>query len=300
LDGRDGTVTLRRAVAADERWIRQISARIWDGHDYTGGVFSAWLSEDDGEVVVAVRDGRVVGYAHRKLILPGYAWFEGIRVDPAYEGGGVARAITRHLVEAARSDGARAMGLSTYIENAASMHIVETMGFSRIASFVFLEARPESDVRSTAQPSGRCQVVAPDEAMAFARGSRFLDASGGRLPRGWTFYPYAPEPRRALVEGHELIGIRDRGRLVALSAIARSLQFDGEMAIDFLEGSDEALEELVRHLLALARPGDVVQAMLPRSDGAEAPALGVLARLGFPSWNGLAPDVFVYERVEVD
>jgi len=298
VDMEETTLRLRRAVAADEERVREISAKIWEGHDYTGGAFAAWLSEKDGEVIVALRGTQIVGFAHRRMLLPDYAWFDGIRVDPAHKGGGVAKAITRHFMEAARSEGADAIGLSTYIENEASMHIVEQAGFSRVASFVLLEARPDAAARSAARGSNRCEPIPSAEAIPFVSASRFLCTARGHLPHGWTFYPFARDPHLALRQGQELIGIRDCGRLVGLAAISRSLQHDGELAIDFIEAEGEALEELARHVLSLARPGDVVQAVCPKVGDERAPALDVLAELGVPSWNALAPDVFVYERVE--
>jgi ribosomal protein S18 acetylase RimI-like enzyme len=298
VDEQRAVLHLRRAVAGDEARVREIAAQIWEGHDYTGEAFAAWVSEPGGELVVAQRGDTVVGYAHRKTLVPGYVWFEGIRVDPVYEGGGVAKAITRYLVEAARADGASAIGLSTYIDNAASMHIVERMGFSRVASFVFFEARPDAAVRSLAKRSARCEAIPLPEAIRFVTESRFLSAAAGRVPHGWTFFPFARDPHRALSEGRELLGIRRAGELIALAVVARSLQHDGELAIDFLDGACDGLTELVKHLLFLARPEDVVQAMLPQAGDVHTPALEVFVELGIPSWNDLSPDVFVYERIE--
>lgn len=298
MDERETAVRLRRAVRSDEARVREIAAQIWEGHDYTGEAVAAWLEATDGEVVVALRGEKIVGYAHRKTLVPGYAWLEGIRVDPAHEGGGVAKAITQYFVDAARSEGMGAIGLSTYIDNAASIHIVEKTGFSRVASFVFFEARPDAVVRRAAKRSPRCEPIPLAEAIAFVAGSRFLSVGRGRLPRGWTFYPFVRDPYRALSEGREFFGIRAAGELVCLAVVSRSLQHDGELAIDFVDGEEDATAELIRHVLALARPQDVIQAMIPKSHAEQAPALDLLTDLGFPSWNGLAPDVFVYERLE--
>ncbi len=277
--------------------MREISSQIWGGHDYTAGAFEAWLSDEGGEFVVALRGAQVVGFAHRTTLLPGYAWFEGIRVDSAHEGAGVAKAITRHLVEEALAAGAGTIGLSTYVDNQASMHIAEAMGFSRVASFVFLEAPPDAPARAATRRSHRAEPIPTQEAVAFVCGSQFLRVANGRLPHGWMFYPFARDPRRVLSQGQELIGIRQAGRLVALALVSRSLQHEGELAIDFIEGDAGAAEELARHVLHLVRDGGVVQGMAPRAVAAQAPSLSLLVDLGFRPWNDLAPDVFVYERI---
>jgi len=77
-------IALRKAVATDKERITEISAQIWEGDDYVATVFDDWLADSHGEVVVATLDDVLIGFARRTYLLPGYAWFEGIRTDPAY------------------------------------------------------------------------------------------------------------------------------------------------------------------------------------------------------------------------
>ena len=83
-------IALRKAVATDKERIADISSQIWESDDYVTSVFDDWLADKSGEVIVALLDGKLIGFARRTYLLPGYAWFEGIRTDPAYSNTGAA------------------------------------------------------------------------------------------------------------------------------------------------------------------------------------------------------------------
>ena len=89
----DSGFVLRRATADDKPRILEISSQIWEGEDYVPGVIDRWLTDEAGEVVVALADGVLTGFARHSLLLPGFAWFEGIRTDPARQNRGRARPI---------------------------------------------------------------------------------------------------------------------------------------------------------------------------------------------------------------
>jgi hypothetical protein len=92
-----------------------------------------------------------------------------------------------------------------------------------------------------------------------------------------------------------LIGIRESGRLLGLLCAGQPLRHEGEYTIDFVDGAPEAIEELLVHALYLARDQRVVELMAPKWEE-EAPALPILRKLGFESWNDFEADAFVYER----
>ncbi|HHR85460.1 MAG TPA: GNAT family N-acetyltransferase, partial [Candidatus Acetothermia bacterium] len=126
-------MTLRKATAADKPRITKISSQIWDGDDYVPEVLDDWLADPNGEVIVAIVDGKLISFARRSYILPGYAWFEGARTDPAYRNSGVAQEISHYFLQAVQREGADKIGLSTYIDNEASIHIIEKNGFRKVA-----------------------------------------------------------------------------------------------------------------------------------------------------------------------
>jgi RimJ/RimL family protein N-acetyltransferase len=289
-------ITLRKAVATDKERIAEISSQIWEGDDYVANVFDDWFADPHGEVIVATLDDILIGFARRTYLLPGYAWFEGIRTDPAYRNRGAAKAITRHFLDTVKKENAERIGLSTYIDNEASLHIIAANGFTRVASYVYLEADPDAPVRRVGRPSNRIVEVAPREAIPFINGSDFLQVAHGHFPHGWKFYPFKRDPGAVLAKMRHSFGIRESGRLLGLLCVGRSLRHEGEYTIDFIDGEPEAIEELLVHALHLARDYRVVELMAPKSEGKESPALPILHKLGFESWNDFQADVFVYER----
>jgi ribosomal protein S18 acetylase RimI-like enzyme len=290
------TFEMRLAMADDKPRILEISAQIWEGEDYIPLVVDRWLAARGSELIVALLDGELVAFAHLQWFAPDYVWMEGIRTDPARRNLGAGKALTEYLVARARQEGALRAGLSTYIDNSASIRIIETHGFRRVAGFVYLEAGPESPARAAAEPSDLVEDVPADEAAAFVAGSRFLAAAQGYFPQGWKYYPFSLGPEVALGHVGQMLGIRRAGRLAALLCVGRSYRSEDEFCVDFLDGDEAGCELLLRHALHLARSRRMLQAPVPKWAGQAAPALALFRRLGFAAWNDFEVDVFVYER----
>ena len=287
---------LRLATSEDRPRILEISAQIWEGEDYVPAVIDDWLSAPGSELLVATLAGELIAFAHLQWLSPHYVWLEGIRTDPAHRNLGAGKALTDGLLERAARAGAQRAGLSTYIDNSASIRIIETHGFRRLAGFVYLEATTESPVWATAQPSDRVEEVPLDEAAAFVAGSPFLAAAQGYFPQGWKFYPFSLGAETAFKRLQHCLGIRRAGRLAALLSASLPSGREGQFGVDFLDGEEEACDVLLRHVLHLARDRRALQASVPKWGDQVAPALALFRRLGFQAWNDFAEDIFVYER----
>ena len=289
-------ITLRKALASDKPRITEISAQIWDGEDYVPDELDDWLDDPNGEVIVAIADGNLIAFARQSYLLPGYAWFEGIRTDPAYRNTGAAKEITRYFLDAVRRERADRIGLSTYIDNEASIHIIEKTGFRKVASYVYIEATHDAAVRQEGRSGNRVQQVPLEEAIEFILNSKFFHASHGHFPNGWKFYPFKHDPGLVLSKMQTVLGIKEEGRLIGLLCVGGSFRSDGECTINFIDGRLDAIEELLRHVLHLAVHAHNVAIMLPMSEDARPPALPIIRQMGFAAWKEFAPDVFVYER----
>jgi len=289
-------ITLRKAVASDKPRITEISSQIWDGEDYVPNVLDDWLADPNGEVIVAIADEKLISFARRSYLLPGYAWFEGARTDPAYRNTGVFQEISRYFLDAVQREGADLIGLSTYIDNKVSIHIIEKNGFRKVASYVYLEAGRGASVRREGRPSPRVFEVTPEEAIPFIHSSEFLCASHGHLPHGWKFYPFERDPQQIVARMQSMLGMREEGRLVGLLCVGECLRHERECTIDFIDGQPDAVEELLRHSIHLAAEHRTVEMMIPKNEAAQAPVFPILERMGFAAWNKFAADVFVYER----
>jgi len=282
---------VRRARPADRQRILDISAQIWDGYDYVPLMLDEWLTGTAGELLVAALDGSVAAFSYRTWVAEGHAWLQGIRTDTALRRKGLGRALTERSIERAWADGARRIGLSTYIDNQASMHIVESFGFRRMASFVYLEG----DLPGRSEPEDTGVVPLSDgEAIRVIGRSDYLAAANGRFPWEWKFLSFDWSPRAAIAWAPYRIGIRRDGEVVsALCASPGSTPSDAAF-LSFLDGEPDDLLTLLRH--AQADLGAAKwEAMVPKDGDRGARALAVLRDSGLQSWSEFSEDVFSYE-----
>ena len=183
-------------------------------------------------------------------------------MHPAWQGQGIATALTGRLVGMADGAGIELAALSTYIDNVASQKVSGAFGFVPGAGFAFCEGKLESVLPHAAE-SPRVVEVSRAEARERMLASESLAAGGGYLPHSWRFYPFHRDPELALSRMERLYGIRDGGGLAALLCCGdRTPHGDASFSIDFLEGAPEAMAELVKHTLAQSARREV-----PRGDG---------------------------------
>ena len=136
-------VTIRDAGEADLAAIRDIynhavehTTAIWNEVLVDLDNRRAWMQARHGKgfpVLVAVRDGRVAGYAS----YGDWRAFDGYRhtvehsvyVDKEFRGEGIGRLLMQALVERARADGKHVMIGAVEAENRASIRLHESLGF---------------------------------------------------------------------------------------------------------------------------------------------------------------------------
>jgi len=286
-------VEIRELTAEDRPRVVEIASQIWGGEDWVPDALDAWLADDDGEAIGAVLDGRLIGFARRTWILPGHAWFEGIRSDPAARGCGAGRAMTEHLIDGARRSGADAIHLATYVDNEASIHIIESEGFRRVATFAYVAKEIAADAGDT--PSDpEIGSASEDDVVRFADTSTFLALARRRIPRGWWFAPFDLDPRATTAHLTTRIGVRDQGELVALLCLGEPAGARGSVGLVFADGSPENL----RRLLVEAHrrcAGRRIEAMVPVDSGREAALLPILKEFEYATWDDYAAAVFVYQ-----
>lgn len=289
-------LTFRPGQPGDKPAILAIAAQTWEGDDYIPDVIDGWLASATGQLIVAELDGRVVGLARYDRTFPGYAWFEGLRMDPAYQGRGIAKALTAHLVAMAQAERVERMGLSTYFDNTASQRVSAGFGFTPVVGFAACSAGVAA-LKQHAVISPRVVTVPLPEAAEVVAASEALAAGKGFLPHSWRFLPFARGPALALGQMHHRLGVRQGERLAALLLIGdHTPHGPASFSLDFLEGEPAALDELVRHALTLITAEKYVEAMIPCRGERGLPTLGLLQQVGFEAWNGGAEDVLVFER----
>jgi len=287
------TLTIRRAETADRQRILEISLQIWDGHDYVPSVIDQWLADDASELAVAVAEDDVIAFARRTWLMPGYAWLQGIRSDPAHRGRGAGRAITEHFIRQAGREGADTIALSTYIDNAASIHIITSYGFRRTASFVLAETeRIEPGLPATRRAAIRSVDIAL--AREFVGGSAWNMAANGFYVCDWTVYPFARSPETALARTPDRVGLFDKNDTLRSLLCLSDVEEDGYAFVSFLDGHPGDFASLLDYAtreLGLTKGA----AMLPQQADLCHPAYEFLVRSGWTPWRDGTPDVFAYE-----
>jgi ribosomal protein S18 acetylase RimI-like enzyme len=285
------SIEIRTAIERDRERILAISAQIWDGYDYVPGVLDEWLAGRNGELLIAELDGIVAAFSYRTWLAEGHAWLQGIRADTALRGRGAGRALTERSIERAWADGARRIGLSTYIDNEASMHIAEAFGFRRVASFVYLEG----ELQGHAEPNDPCvETLSDEDAARFIERSEHLAVAGGRFAWEWKFLEFAGSPQAALAWAPYRVGIRRDGDVVAALCAAPGSDPSDSAFLSFLDGDAADLVTLLRHAEA-SLGTHKWEAMVPKTGDQAAAALAVLREAGLRSWSEYSEDVFAYE-----
>ncbi|MBU1050774.1 GNAT family N-acetyltransferase, partial [Candidatus Bipolaricaulota bacterium] len=281
-------ISVRRATIEDRPRILEISSKIWDGDDYVPELLDEWFSDHAGELAVAAWDNLVIGFAHRTWLSPGISWFEGIRTDPAWQGHGAAKAITEHFIRGARMDGATRINLSTYIENEASIHIIESYGFSRVATFSYVERLAEAPSLLPAEMPAEIRLLSAPETLSFVDTSHFLSLAHRRFPRGWRFFPFDHDPGEAIARLQFCVGLWVEGVLTAALCIRQAPQHTGRVTVNFLDGEPENARCLLAYAMSQFE-GRSFEMMVPVDQGRHALPLDFLREVGFTSWSGFKP-----------
>ena len=140
------SATIRKLLVSDRDDIMEISRHIWDGHDYIPSVANEWLKDPNCQFYGSEMNGHVVAVGNLRLVENGQTgWMEGLRVHPDYRGKGLARELTRYLVEKAESLGLQRLRYTTANRNTASLKLAKMAGFSRVFTMsVFWHLNPKT------------------------------------------------------------------------------------------------------------------------------------------------------------
>jgi ribosomal protein S18 acetylase RimI-like enzyme len=285
------SIAVRVARESDRERILAISAQIWDGYDYVPHVLDGWLAGREGELLVAEIDSIVAAFSYRTWLADGHAWLQGIRTDTAMRGRGAGRTLTEASIERSWRDGARRIGLSTHIDNAESMHIVEAYGFRRVAAYVYLEGEL---AEGAGLASGTIDALPEEDAIRFVAGSDYLRRAGGRFPWAWKFLAFDWAPRTALGWAPYRIGVRRDGEWVAALCAAPQAGASDAVFLCVLDGEPDDMAALLR-VARSELAAEKWEAMAPKDGDRGLGALGLLRGVGLRSWSEFAEDVFAYE-----
>ena len=247
-------IRVRRADARDTAAVVAFTRTTWDGWDYLPDVWASWLEARDGAVFAAeateAAPGLPIAVGRVALLSATEAWMEGLRVDPAIRGHGVATAFQAAELSWAQAQGATVVRYATGETNEASLHLGARHGFAPAGRWRAL--RPEGKNGSATSSSGAGTVGAtpPPRAAILERleaAGLVARASAGGPARGTFWERLATDA--TFVAGEGVYEWRAWGwQAVTAERIARHLQ-RGEL-LSAEEGGGWALGLLARERLA--------------------------------------------------
>jgi len=123
-------VIIRPTLPMDTPAILEFCKRIWDGHDYIPYVWDEWLKDSKGHLFTAEYAGRAVGIARITHTAPGQWWFEGFRVDPAFQGQHIGSLLHEYIVDWWLAHGDGKVRLWTNAKRVKVQHLCERLGFT--------------------------------------------------------------------------------------------------------------------------------------------------------------------------
>lgn len=174
---------IRLAQPGDKEAVLAFCAHTWDWGDYIPEVWDDWLADSSGRLLVAILDGRPVALEHMRMVSPDECWLQGMRVDPAVRGRGIATRLNEQALHEARQMGATVARLTTHSDNSAAQRMMDATGFEQVGTYVHYAA-PAEQLRGAPQPV----VASPDDLpalLAFLDRSNVFPTTGGLIYADW-------------------------------------------------------------------------------------------------------------------
>ncbi|MEW5869655.1 MAG: GNAT family N-acetyltransferase [Chloroflexota bacterium] len=200
MDSADYTplpVQIRAARQADTPDVMALTANIWEGHDYVPHVWQEWLADPHGRLLVAERQGRVLGLSKLSRISEFDWWLQGLRVHPDYQGQGIASRLTEASLQAWLEIGAGTLRLTTH--RPPVRHLMDRLGLALLGE-VSTFARTDLLAEAEEIPASLFEKLAPEEAApaaAFVLHSASMQYNWGLIDMEWVHVP----PRPVYLEG---------------------------------------------------------------------------------------------------
>jgi len=196
-------VICRPASTEDTADMLALTKTSWDGDDYVPQVGDEWRADPHGRLVVAEYKGKVIGLGKLTRLSGLDWWLEGLRVDPAYEGLGVASQMQAEIVATWERIGSGSLRLLTSAKRLAIHRLCHRLGFSKVGEYVFCTVpcgdpgeTPADMTPGDQQPTlpfRPLMIAEVQEATDFALNSPIRSLTGELIDLGWQLA--LPRPR---------------------------------------------------------------------------------------------------------
>ena len=266
-------LVIRPARAEDKAAVLAFAQHTWDWGDYLQWVWDAWLADPRGSLVVAEIEGRVVAVDMLSEPRPGEGWFQGLRVDPAYRGRGIALALEVHQLAVARERGLHTLRFMTLATNTPVHKNALRHGFTVRSRFLAHRLELPASAHSGPLPSGVLRVAPADAAALWARipAGPLWAPSTGCLGGDWVFAAFAAEWWPAIVASGAVWRTADEA-LIVLNPGLRHVSDPDEQWLAWIDPGADGLAAAVATAGALctALGARRLETMWPREPALEA------------------------------
>jgi GNAT superfamily N-acetyltransferase len=143
-EDRPAGIDLRPATHDDDEAVAAFTRDTWEEvADYIPDIYHDWIEGEDRQTLVADAGEAIAGIAQAVLLSPAEAWLQGMRVNPAFRGQGVASALTRALFAWSREQGATVARNMVFSWNRAGLGQSRAVGFEPVTEFRWLHPDPD-------------------------------------------------------------------------------------------------------------------------------------------------------------
>jgi GNAT superfamily N-acetyltransferase len=251
---KDTPYLLRPAQPADATAVAALSAQIWGGDDYVPYVFDDWVADEVGEFTVVYEGERLAGFGKLSQLGPTEWWLEGLRVDPAYRGRGVARAMHHHIVDLFDHTGRGMLRFATEAENTPMHKLAAETSFHFVSQHYLTEAPalPTGSLSTGNLSAGTPAALEPvttatlPEFQQRLLNSPIYQAMAGLIEDDWVWLELAPR----------LAGYQEAGRLFwwqrPAGAVIIRLAEPELLWLNYLDGPADSLSPILAAVQALA------------------------------------------------
>ena len=247
---------VRPARPEDREAVLAFCQQTWEWGDYIEYVWEEWLNNPQGKLFVATKDGQPVAVANMRMLNKTEAWFEGMRVDPAFRQHGIASALFDAQIAEAEHRGATTARLITESTNTASIRLLERSSMHRIGAYTIYRAVAATIPTKRSYALETPVLATPvdlDDIIDYLNTSNIFPAIGGLYYQGFTAYTITHDLLREKITAQQLYILRRWDRLDGLViAEPRSGHQDKHLFIGYIDGTTESISMIayaLRHFL---------------------------------------------------
>jgi GNAT superfamily N-acetyltransferase len=208
-------VVIRPSLPADTPDVLEFCKYIWEGQDYIPYVWDEWFNDPKGILFTAEYAGKAVGVVRVVKTAPSQWWFEGFRVDPAYQGQHIGTQLHEYIVDWWLAHGDGVVRLWTNTKRVKVQHLCERLGFTHTQSRGMYAASPLAEPLEAFTPVKAEEIPS---AVELARQASSQLACGETMDITWqAVTPNETSLRELLIwpDGH-LLWWRNRQGLLCL------------------------------------------------------------------------------------